>query len=73
MRMRRHFQPMLDSMPIRIAPAAVGGLTQVVAPMAATPQLATLSTYNDTEAPTTTHSSPIILAPVISPPHTLPC
>ena len=26
MRMRRHFQPMLDSMPSRIAPSAVGGL-----------------------------------------------
>jgi hypothetical protein len=26
MRTRRHFQPMLDSMPSRIAPSAVGGL-----------------------------------------------
>jgi hypothetical protein len=30
MRMRRHFQPMLDSMPSRIAPSAVGGLLSPV-------------------------------------------
>jgi hypothetical protein len=72
MRMRRHFQPMLDSMPIRIAPSAVGGLTQVAAHVAAMPHLGTMPTYNDTEAPTTTTSSPIILAPT-TPPTTLPC
>ena len=30
MRTRRHFQPMLDSMPYRIAPSAVVALPQVV-------------------------------------------
>lgn len=72
MRMRRHFQPMVDSMPIRIAPSAVAGLTQVVAPVSATPQHGTLPPYNDTEAPTTTTSVPNILAPVTAP-TTLPC
>jgi hypothetical protein len=35
MRARRRFQPLLDSMPSRIAPSAVGGMTPPVANHAA--------------------------------------
>jgi hypothetical protein len=72
MRMRRHFQPMLDSMPVRIAPSAVSGLTQVVAHVAAAPHVGTMPAYNDSDAPTTTSTSPIIIAPTKTP-TTLPC
>ena len=40
MRMRHHFQPMLESMPTRIAPSAVGGL---IAPFSGGPRGRTLA------------------------------
>ena len=36
MRARRRFQPMLDSMPIRIAPSSIGGSTPAVVQTVAT-------------------------------------
>ena len=62
MRMRRHFQPMLDSMPTRIAPSAFGGL---IAPVALAAAVAAFhSTHltcrpDDTDMPQTGTSTPI--------------
>jgi hypothetical protein len=62
MRMRRRFQPMLDSMPSRIAPSAFGGL---IAPAA---QAAAVAPFHspqptcqpeDTEMPETGTAKPI--------------
>jgi hypothetical protein len=62
MRTRRHFQPMLDSMPSRIAPSAVGGLmapAMVAAAVTAlhAPQLTCQP--EDTEMPETGEPTPI--------------
>jgi hypothetical protein len=54
MRTRRHFQPMLDSMPSRISPSAAGGM---IAPVLLAPAVAQLQTIppalmpQDTEMP----------------------
>jgi hypothetical protein len=75
MRTRRHFQPMLDSMPIRIAPSAVGVLSQVVAPISGaggTVSHLPAMQARDIDSPDTTTSSPIIIT-VVTPPTTLPC
>jgi hypothetical protein len=56
MRTRRHFQPMLDSMPSRISPSAAGGLIAhvLVAPAAINLQTTRLvCTPADTEMPET--------------------
>jgi hypothetical protein len=62
MRTRRHFQPMLDSMPIRIAPSTVGIFT----PVHATTVIISASNSNtltmhadDSEMPDTGPSTPI--------------
>ncbi len=64
MRTRRQFQPMLDSMPYRIAPSAF------VAASVATAATESGTVVADTEGPSTTTVSPIILAPT-TPPTTL--
>ena len=60
MRTRRHFQPMLDSMPVRIAPSAIGGLVQVVATtlVVSSPHTVTLQS-DDTQMPETGPSTPV--------------
>jgi hypothetical protein len=62
MRTRRHFQPMLDSMPIRIAPSAVGISTSVhvttVIISASKPPVLTMHA-NDTDMPQTGSSTPV--------------
>ncbi len=73
MRARRRFQPILDSMPIRIAPSSISGTTPAVVQTAAT----SVSTVPhdlpcDTLMPGGGTMSPIILEPVTAP-HTLPC
>jgi hypothetical protein len=68
MRTRRHFQPMLDAMPYRISPSAMGGVTATTT--TASPS-GTVVAY-DTEGPAAATDSPTILAPV-TPPTTLPC
>jgi hypothetical protein len=74
MRARRRFQPMLDSMPIRIAPSAMSvpvlALVQTAPISLPTPQHVV---SQDTLMPETGHSSPIILEPITSPPPSLPC
>jgi hypothetical protein len=72
MRARRHFQPMLDSMPCRIAPSAVGGLIHVAAHVAPVASHGGFSVADDTDPPDGGPSSPTIIAPV-TPPTTLPC
>lgn len=59
MRSRRHFQPMLDSMPFRIAPSAVVGVTHVVVSHI-TLQTSHMPMMNagDTEMPETGPSTP---------------
>jgi hypothetical protein len=63
MRTRRHFQPMLDSMPSRISPSAAGGL---IAPVLLAPAVAHLQTAPpvctpaDTNMPETGTPTPII-------------
>jgi len=60
MRTRRHFQPMLDSMPVRIAPSAVGGMTHVlVATLIVNAPHNTTVHADDTEMPETEPSTPI--------------
>jgi hypothetical protein len=60
MRTRRHFQPMLDSMPVRIAPSAVGGLTLVaVTPLVVPPSHTVTMHTDDTNMPETGSSTPI--------------
>ncbi len=62
MRMRHHFQPMLESMPTRIAPSAVGGL---IAPLMLAAAVTHLQSSRpgcqpcDTEMPETGSSKPI--------------
>jgi hypothetical protein len=63
MRARRQFQPMLNSMPSRIAPST-GVLLAPLVQTVALPQ--------DTDPPEGGGSGPIIIAPVSNPP-TLPC
>jgi hypothetical protein len=59
MRTRRHFQPMLDSMPVRIAPSAVGGLTQVLATTLNVNASHNITMHtDDTEMPETEPSTP---------------
>ena len=60
MRTRRHFQPMLDSMPVRIAPSAVAGLTQIAVAslVVSSSNLVTMQT-DDTQMPDTGPSTPI--------------
>jgi hypothetical protein len=59
MRTRRHFQPMLDSMPARIAPSAVAGLTEVVAPPPIViPSHPIIMHTDDTDMPQTGSSTP---------------
>jgi hypothetical protein len=73
MRARRSFQPVLDSMPIRIAPSSISGATPAVVQTAptSTPTLKQ-DLPCDTLTPGGGHMSPIILEPVTAPP-TLPC
>jgi hypothetical protein len=66
MRMRRRFQPMLDSMPSRIAPSSVAVLPVSVHVSPALP------VSDDTDPPETPGATPIIIAPTQSP-TTLPC
>jgi hypothetical protein len=62
MRTRRHFQPMLDSMPSRISPSAAGGL---IAPVLLAPAATNLQTTGmvcvpqDTEMPESGEPTPI--------------
>ena len=61
MRTRRHFQPMLDSMPSRIAPSAVGGLIAPVVLAAVVTHLQSphqTCLPDDTEMPETGPSTP---------------
>ena len=64
MRVRRRFQPMLDSLPYRIAPSVsvVGTVVQSHGPSSP----ATMG-VDDTDSPETTGSTPIIIAPTIDP------
>jgi hypothetical protein len=55
MRTRRQFQPMLDSMPLRIAPSAVAGLSTTLIISAS--HHITMQT-DDTEMPDTGPSTP---------------
>ena len=62
MRTRRHFQPMLDSMPIRIAPSTVGVFTpaHVTTVVTSTSNSKALTMIaDDTEMPDTGPSTPI--------------
>lgn len=72
MRAHRRFQPMLDSMPIRIAPSSLSGSAPAVVQTAGASSPALHAMANDTLAPGGSHSAPIILESV-SPPTTLPC
>jgi hypothetical protein len=61
MRMRRHFQPMLDSMPSRISPSAIGGVVSPVLLGAAITQLQSTNPVcmpDDTEMPEPGTSTP---------------
>ena len=61
MRMRRQFQPMLDSMPSRISPSAIGGLiSPVLRAVAVThlPSTAPVCAPDDTDMPQTGSSTP---------------
>jgi hypothetical protein len=77
MRTRRRFQPILDSMPIRIAPSSFGPHAPAI--LAGTPSQLTGATpprimviAQDSSDDNT--SNPIIIAPVSpNPPSTLPC
>jgi hypothetical protein len=73
MRARRHFQPMLDSMPIRIAPSSFSGSAPALVQTAGTIS-STLphALPADTMMPEGGHTAPIILEPVTVP-VTLPC
>jgi hypothetical protein len=74
MRARRRFQPMLDSMPIRIAPSSIGGSTPAVVQTAGTPSSSLPHVLTaDTMMPEKGGTAPIVLEPVTSPPSTLPC
>lgn len=71
---RLRFQPMLDSMPIRLAPSSMSVPAPAVVQTAPTSLPAPLNAvFQDTLMPETGSSSPIILEPVTSPPHSLPC
>jgi hypothetical protein len=72
MRAHRRFQPMLDSMPIRIAPSSISGSTPAVVQTAGASSPTLHAMANDTVAPGGSHSAPIILESV-SPPTSLPC
>ena len=72
MRARRRFQPMLDSMPIRIAPSSLSGLPLVVVHALPTMSPPSQLMAQDTLMPEKGGSNPVILEPV-SPPSTLPC
>jgi hypothetical protein len=61
MRTRRHFQPLLDSMPTRLAPSAGGGLiAPIVLAVAVTAWHSTHVTCqpNDTDMPQSGSSTP---------------
>jgi hypothetical protein len=58
MRTRRHFQPMLDSMPYRIAPSAVVIISHVVAPTGNLQGLPTMIP-DDTNMPENGSSTPV--------------
>jgi hypothetical protein len=72
MRAHRRFQPMLDSMPIRIAPSSISGSTPAVVQTAGASSPSLHAIADDTLAPSGGHSAPIILE-AVSPPTTLPC
>lgn len=72
MRAHRRFQPMLDSMPIRIAPSSLSVSTPAVVQTAGASSSTLHVITGDTLAPMGGHSAPIILESV-SPPTTLPC
>jgi hypothetical protein len=73
MRARRRFQPMLDSMPLRIAPSSIGGSMPAVVRTAPTASLTLPHVIaDDTLMPEKGGTAPIILEP-INPPSTLPC
>jgi hypothetical protein len=61
MRTRRHFQPILDSMPSRIAPSAICGVAPVQAAELAltnTPVVQIAAQFCDTPMPETGSSTP---------------
>jgi hypothetical protein len=62
MRTRRHFQPVLDSMPIRIAPSAV---TTVIISTSISPTLTMHA--QDTNMPETGSSTPVTPTPTPTP------
>jgi hypothetical protein len=72
MRAHRRFQPMLDSMPIRIAPSSLSGSAPAVVQTAGASSTTLHAMADDTLAPFGGRSAPIILESV-SPPTTLPC
>ena len=62
MRTRRSFQPMLDSMPSRIAPSAIGGPALLAAPTGpaiSAPTVQMIAHSCDTPMPETGSSTPI--------------
>jgi hypothetical protein len=70
MRTRRHFQPMLDSMPIRIAPStvAISAPAHVTTMIISTSISNTLTANaNDTEMPDTGPSTPVPPPPPTGP------
>jgi hypothetical protein len=72
MRAHRRFQPMLDSLPIRIAPSSISGSTPAVVQTvgASTP---TLHAMADDTVPTGGSHSALIILETVSTPTTLPC
>jgi hypothetical protein len=72
MRAHRRFQPMLDSMPIRIAPSSLSGSAPAVVQTAGASSPGLHAMADDTVAPGGSHSALIILESV-SPPTTLTC
>jgi hypothetical protein len=72
MRAHRRFQPMLDSMPIRIAPSSISGSTPAVVQTAGASSPALHAMADDTVPTGGSHSALIILESV-SPPATLTC
>jgi hypothetical protein len=72
MRAHRRFQPMLDSMPIRIAPSSLSVSAPAVVQTAGASLPTVHAIADDTLAPAVSHSAPIILETVSSP-TTLTC
>ncbi len=73
MRTRRHFQPVLDSLPVRIAPSSVTVSLPALVRAVSAPVAGVGCLPDDTLMPETGGTAPIILQPVTSPPGSLPC